>query len=119
MSTAPRPHPADYARLMRAAAELCRPESLDALAPRTRARHAIGNAAVTRDVVRAIDAIAGTEHIAYDFISRGGKHLRPFIAMAAYDAMTGGRASAAGFTDDNAGDGDNAGDLDRMPRAVR
>jgi len=119
LSTAPRPHPADYARLMRAAAELCRPESLDALAPRTRARHAIGNAAVTRDVVRAIDAIAGTEHIAYDFISRGGKHLRPFIAMAAYDAMTGGRASAAGFTDDNAGDGDNAGDLDRMPRAVR
>ncbi len=30
-----------------------------------------------------------TEHIAMDFLARGGKHSRPFITLAAYDALTG------------------------------
>lgn len=34
--------------------------------------------------------LAKTEEIAYDWLSRGGKRFRPFITLAAYDAMTGG-----------------------------
>ncbi|MEM6363434.1 MAG: polyprenyl synthetase family protein [Planctomycetota bacterium] len=37
-----------------------------------------------------VDPIAATEAIAYDFLARGGKHSRPFITLAAYDAMQGG-----------------------------
>ena len=33
-------------------------------------------------------ALSATEAIAYDFLAAGGKHLRPFITLAAYDAMT-------------------------------
>ena len=42
-----------------------------------------------------MDAVAATEHIAYDFLCRGGKHSRPFITLAAYDAMTGGNCTEA------------------------
>jgi geranylgeranyl pyrophosphate synthase len=38
----------------------------------------------------ALDPIAATEAIAYDFLSKGGKYSRPFITLAAYDALTGG-----------------------------
>jgi len=38
------------------------------------------------------DPIALTETIGLDFLRRGGKHLRPFITLAAYDAMRGGQA---------------------------
>ncbi|MCS7306696.1 MAG: polyprenyl synthetase family protein [Thermoguttaceae bacterium] len=34
-----------------------------------------------------------TERLAWDFLLRGGKHLRPFLTLAAYDAMTGGQAT--------------------------
>ena len=44
---------------------------------------------------RALDPLAGTEAIAYDFLTRGGKHSRPFITLAVYDAMTGGRCTLA------------------------
>jgi len=46
--------------------------------------------------------LAKTEEIAYDWLSRGGKRFRPFITLAAYDAMTGGENLQA--TDRN-GDG--------------
>ena len=39
------------------------------------------------------DPIGGTEAIAYDFLTRGGKHSRPFITLAVYDALTGGRCA--------------------------
>ncbi len=39
----------------------------------------------------ALDPIAGTEAMAYDFLAKGGKHSRPFITLAVYDALTGGR----------------------------
>jgi geranylgeranyl pyrophosphate synthase len=42
-----------------------------------------------------LDPIAGTEAIAYDFLARGGKHSRPFITLAVYDALTGGNGSSA------------------------
>ena len=48
------------------------------------------------DAASLIDPIAGTETIAYDFLARGGKHSRPFIVLAVYDAMTGGHGSRPG-----------------------
>lgn len=33
--------------------------------------------------------------MAYDFLSRGGKHSRPFITLAVYDALSGGKATRA------------------------
>jgi len=36
--------------------------------------------------------LAKTEEIAYDWLARGGKRFRPFITLAAYDAMTGGQS---------------------------
>jgi geranylgeranyl pyrophosphate synthase len=39
--------------------------------------------------------LARTEEIAYDWLARGGKRFRPFITLAAYDAMTGGAGTRA------------------------
>jgi geranylgeranyl pyrophosphate synthase len=80
-----------YVHLLRAAARLFEPEELERLLPRRRsgapAPGGNGQAHVGRDPV------AATETIAHDFLRRGGKHLRPFITLAAYDAMTDCRAS--------------------------
>lgn len=82
-----------YVHLMRAASDLFKTESMDALAPRVRTKVALGENAVGVSDIEGMDAISATEHIAYDFLSRGGKHSRPFITLAAFDAMTGGRAT--------------------------
>jgi len=41
---------------------------------------------------QALMPLAKTEKIAYDWLGRGGKRFRPFITLAAYDAMTGGES---------------------------
>jgi len=82
-----------YVHLMRAASDLFKTESMDTLAPRIRTKAALGDNAVSVADIEGMDAISATEHIAYDFLSRGGKHSRPFITLAAFDAMTGGRAT--------------------------
>ena len=82
-----------YVHLMRAASDLFEPETMDVLAPRVRSQAELGENAVNVTDVEGMDAISATEHIAYDFLSRGGKHSRPFITLAAYDAMTGGHAT--------------------------
>jgi geranylgeranyl pyrophosphate synthase len=83
-----------YVHLMRAAARLFEPDELERVAPRTRGQQRLnGHAADSRDPLRGIDPIAGTEAIAYDFLARGGKHSRPFIALAVYDALTGGKGT--------------------------
>lgn len=46
------------------------------------------------------DPVAATEAIAFDFLSRGGKRFRPFITLASYDAVTGGRATSAELLDE-------------------
>jgi geranylgeranyl pyrophosphate synthase len=46
--------------------------------------------------VLGLDPIAGTEALAYDFLSKGGKHSRPFITLAVYDALTGGAGTLSG-----------------------
>lgn len=82
-----------YVHLMRAASDLFQHEQLEQLAPRLRDQSRLGDNAVTLEKIQSMDAVAATEHIAYDFLSRGGKHSRPFITLAAYDAMTGGRCT--------------------------
>ena len=88
--------PRTYVHLMRAAGDLFQPEQLDELAPRLRTKRELGETAVTLEDIQSLDAISATEHIAYDFLSRGGKHSRPFITLAAYDAMTGGNCTGGG-----------------------
>ncbi len=43
------------------------------------------------------DPVAGTEAIAYDWLCKGGKRFRPFITLAAYDALQNDQA----LTNDN------------------
>ncbi|MCR9116419.1 MAG: polyprenyl synthetase family protein, partial [bacterium] len=52
--------------------------------------------------VAGIDPIAGAEALAYDFLSKGGKHSRPFITLAVHDALTGGEATSGGTGGDSA-----------------
>ena len=47
--------------------------------------------------------MAGTEAIAYDFLAKGGKHSRPFITLAVYDALTGGKCTLGGSATDAGG----------------
>jgi len=84
-----------YVHLMRTAADLFSNESLDRFAPRVRSKLALSDTAVTRDTITTMDPIVATEHIAYDFLARGGKHSRPFITLAAYDALTGDLGTTA------------------------
>jgi len=44
----------------------------------------------TKDPEKAASPVAFTEKVAYDWLQNGGKRFRPFITLAAYDAMTGG-----------------------------
>ncbi|MCC9644621.1 polyprenyl synthetase family protein [Rhodopirellula sp. JC740] len=121
-----------YVHLMRAAGSLFEDATLERLAPRQRDSQVITNAlsqgyspgtrmlesgptentvraAITPDQLEGVDPIAATEAIAMDFLARGGKHSRPFITMAAYDAMTGGEGTGA----------EGEASLEKMPDAVR
>jgi geranylgeranyl pyrophosphate synthase len=71
-----------YVHLMRAAFQACEEPALSRLAPRSRASN-----------TRADDPLTIHENIAYDWMAQGGKRSRPFITLAAYDAMTGARAT--------------------------
>ena len=83
-----------YMHLMRAASQMFEPDELDRLAPRARGGKRL--AEVNGQGVAGLDPLAGTEAIAYDFLSKGGKHSRPFITLAVYDALTGGQGTLAG-----------------------
>jgi geranylgeranyl pyrophosphate synthase len=82
-----------YVHLMRSASSMFEPAEMERLAPRLRGGPRL--AEVNGQGVSALDPVAGTEAIAYDFLAKGGKHSRPFITLAAYDAMTGGRGTQA------------------------
>ena len=90
---APKSKTRSYVHLMRAAAELFEPNELERLSPRLRGGPRL--AETNGQGLAGLDAIAATEAIAYDFLSKGGKHSRPFVTLAAYDAMTGGKATGA------------------------
>src|SRR3954452_6016888 len=82
-----------YAHLLRAARRLFHPDELERLIPRTRGGPRLSE--VNGAGANALDPLAATEAIAYDFLAKGGKYSRPFITLAAYDSLTGGHCSEA------------------------
>ena len=79
-------HTRTYLHLMRLAAQLCESEELARLAP-----HGSRNG----DEAAQADLTTIAEGLAYEFLAAGGKHSRPFVTLAAYDAMLGGPATGA------------------------
>ncbi len=95
-----------YVHLLRAASNLFKPEVLERLVPKQRGHrspHAPREEPITRSVMPTMDPIAATEAIAYDFLAKGGKYSRPFITLAVYDALTGGRGTLASGAEHVAG----------------
>jgi len=74
------PQTASYIPIMRAASRLFT-EDFDRLLPRQR----------SKTPEKARSPLGLTEDISYDWLANGGKRFRPFITLAAYDAVTGGR----------------------------
>ncbi len=72
-----------YVHLMRAANRMFEEPELSRLVPRVR-----GNGSSNET-----DPLLKHEAIAYDFLARGGKRSRPFITLAAYDALRGAPAT--------------------------
>ncbi len=68
-----------YVHLMRAAHQVCEEPELSRLAPRARSSG-----------TDKAGPLAQHENIAYDWLAQGGKRSRPFITLAAYDALKGG-----------------------------
>lgn len=102
--TEPSQQTRSYVHLMRAASQMFEPERLERIVPRLRGGPRL--AEVNGQGAAGLNPIAATEAIAYDFLSKGGKHSRPFITLAVYDALTGGRGTlsdggehVAGFSD--------------------
>ena len=85
------PQTRTYLHLMRASTELFEADELERIIPRLRGGPRLSE--VDGNGLEKIDPIALTEAVAYDFLSKGGKHSRPFITLAAYDALTGGHAT--------------------------
>ncbi len=93
-----------YVHLMRAAEKMFEPAELGRLGVRTRSNKTL--AELNGKGIAGLDPLAGTEALAYDFLTKGGKHSRPFTTLAVYDALTGGNgtlgdgaAHVAGFSD--------------------
>lgn len=87
-----------YLSLMRTASGMFDVEELDRLAPRIRGGKRLSEVngkGVNGNGLSALDPIAATEAIAYDFLARGGKYARPFITLAVRDALTGGGAASS------------------------
>ncbi|MHB8898229.1 MAG: polyprenyl synthetase family protein [Thermoguttaceae bacterium] len=76
--------------LLRAAARMFEPEQLARLLPAERADGHAGRQAEAEPHA-SLPPIASTEIVAREFLARGGKYFRPFITLATYDALTGGR----------------------------
>ena len=76
-----------YLHLLRSARQLFEPTELQRLVPRKRGGPSL--AELNGTGAAGLDPIAATEAIAHDFLAQGGKYARPFITLAAYDAMTG------------------------------
>ncbi|MEM6688831.1 MAG: polyprenyl synthetase family protein [Planctomycetota bacterium] len=84
-----------YVHLMRAAGSLFDGDRFNDLSLRSRQKEIPAETATTWNEMGSMDPIAVTEHAAMDFLARGGKHSRPFITLAAYDAASGGEATQA------------------------
>jgi len=81
-----------HVHLMRAANQIFEEVELTRLAPRARKKapstNGNGNGKAKDD-----DPLAFHEQIAYDWLAQGGKRSRPFITLAVYDALTGGKGT--------------------------
>ena len=107
-------HKETYLHLLRASTELFRPDRLARFLPRFpddgRPLPGVETRPVSGSASAFVAPRAGsshfasgpadpapvweaTERLAWDFVLRGGKHLRPFLTLAAYDAMTGAQAT--------------------------
>jgi geranylgeranyl pyrophosphate synthase len=75
-----------YVHLMRAASGMFESPRIDELVMRQRP---------ASESEADSDPIAFTEQVAIEFLAKGGKYSRPFITLAAYDALTGGNATMA------------------------
>jgi len=84
-----------YVHLMRSAHQLFEKTELEHLAPRTRNKVSTNGSA---NGSPAHDPLMIHESIAYDWLAQGGKRSRPFITLAAFDALKGaaGTLSAEG-----------------------
>src|SRR5262249_42267180 len=85
------PKSKSYVHLMRAAFTACEEPELSRLAPRSRAGGKQGGIGGVHPPPRISqdDPLTAHEAIAYDWMGQGGKRSRPFITLAAYDAMKG------------------------------
>jgi geranylgeranyl diphosphate synthase type II len=79
-----------YVHLMRAAHQICEEPQLSQLAPRARVAAAKGT-----NGTKKLDPLTTGENIAYDWLAQGGKRSRPFITLAVYDALRGGKGTIA------------------------
>jgi geranylgeranyl diphosphate synthase type II len=79
-----------YVHLMRAAHQICEEPQLSQLAPRARVAAAKGS-----NGTKKLDPLTLGENIAYDWLAQGGKRSRPFITLAVYDALRGGKGTFA------------------------
>lgn len=80
-----------YVHLMRGASELFAQPRLDSLVGRQRSQVQID--IEEENPLQGVDPIAATEALSTNFLARGGKYSRPFITLAAFDAMSGGKAT--------------------------
>src|SRR5215470_8632441 len=83
-----------YLPLMRAANDMFG-DDFPALLPRLRSQLQNG-APQNGSLDYSSDLVGGTEAIAYDWLVKGGKRFRPFITLAAYDALRDDQSIAIG-----------------------
>ena len=81
-----------YVPLLRRANAMFEGEAFGALLPRVRSTPEATNGHA------ASDPIGGTEAIARDWLQKGGKRFRPFITLAAYEALQPAKRSGVGET---------------------
>lgn len=86
----PSPQTSSYVHLLRTAHDMFQGDKFEQLAPRSRASR---NLRSEDDLLEDVDPIASTEALALDFVAKGGKYSRPFMTLATYDALTGGKAT--------------------------
>jgi geranylgeranyl diphosphate synthase type II len=81
----------DYLPLLREAADMFAPAALDRLGARLGIADSLGGAVAAAD--GPLPPLDATGRLAGEFLSRGGKFLRPFITLAAFDAVAADRAA--------------------------
>ncbi len=106
---APGPNAPTYVYLLRTARQLFEREHLQRLLPPPITISDAPEDSQPSSSAAAGDPLTATARIASDFLAQGGKYARPFITLAAYDALTGGVGATA----------EGAQRLQQVPDAVR